>query len=270
MNVLIPIFVFIFGAIIGSFLNVLILRWDTKIGFLKRSHCMSCKKPLSWHELIPIVSFIIQKGRCRSCKKNILWQYPIVEILTGVIFLLIFNFFAQGEPALGWQFTDYRLLVIGYYWLIFSILITIAVYDFHHKIIPNTFVYLFDILALLYLFGNWKLPSQGWSALGGGLIFFLFFASLWFISRGRWMGLGDAKLALGIGWLLGLSQGMTALIVAFWVGAIVGLLLLFLRLKKHTIKSEIPFAPFLVFGTFVAFYFDLNLMDLQSLFMFIL
>ncbi|MBI4692290.1 MAG: prepilin peptidase [Candidatus Terrybacteria bacterium] len=249
------IFIFIFGTIIGSFLNTVIFRYHTGESIIKTgSRCFSCGKKLKWYELIPIASFAIQRGRCRSCGSKISWQYPIVEIITGLLFLLIFNF----QFSIFNKITDYWLLITGYYWLIFSLLIIIAVYDFRHQIIPNKIVYLFDILVLLNLF---RISDFGFRISGigkdflAGIIFFAFFASLWLVSRGTWMGLGDAKLALGIGWFLGFYKGILALLVSFWLGAIVGIfLLLFLR-NRYTIKSRIAFGPFLILGAFVSFFF---------------
>jgi len=229
-------FVFILGTIIGSFLNVVILRYNTGESIIKNgSRCFGCGKRLNWYELIPIVSFLIQKGRCRSCKSKISIQYPLVELLTGILFLLIF------------QITHYSLLVTGYYFIIFSLLIIIAVYDFRYQIIPDLFVYLFNFFALFNLFRIYDFIV--------GLVFFGFFGLLWLVSRGNWMGLGDAKLALGIGWLLGLFKGILALLLSFWTGALVGIFLLFFFKKEYNIKSRIPFGPFLILGIIIAFFF---------------
>jgi len=203
--------------------------------------------------LIPVVSFAIQKGRCRGCASKISWQYPIIEILTGLVFLLIFNF----QFSIFNKFSFYFLLSTFYYFLIFSLLIIIAVYDFRHQIIPNKFVYLFSIFAFLNLFKNLKFEIENFDTNGFlvGVIFFAFFGLFWLVSRGKWMGLADAKLALGIGWFLGFYKGILALLVSFWLGAIVGIfLLLFLR-NRYTIKNRIAFGPFLVLGTFASFFF---------------
>src|SRR3989338_5650181 len=220
---------FIFGLIIGSFLNVVILRYNTARTFGGRSACMSCQNTLSWHELIPLFSFVILGGRCKNCQTKISWQYPAVELLTGVIF---------------------------------SLLIVVAVYDLKHKIIPDMLAFIFGILAFLGLFfftsyGFYPHLPGLWDFLAGPLIAFPF-AAIWFLSRGTWMGLGDAKLAVGLGWLLGLSRGLSGVVVAFWSGAVLGALLIALT-KKYGMKSEIPFAPFLVLGAVIAFLFELHL-----------
>ena len=151
--------VFIFGAIIGSFLNVVILRYQVK-SLKGRSECVNCHKKLKWYELIPILSFLIQRGRCKKCKKKISWQYPLVEISTAVIFLLIFNLFAgdvglqffglTGDLSLG--VTISQLFNLISLWIIFSLLIIIFVYDLYHKVIPDLWVFLFAGISLTRFF----------------------------------------------------------------------------------------------------------------------
>ncbi|MBU3925561.1 prepilin peptidase [Patescibacteria group bacterium] len=249
--------IFILGTIIGSFLNLVILRYNTGQSLIKGgSRCFNCGKNLKWHELIPVVSFVIQKGKCRQCKSKISWQYPLIEILTGIIFLLIFiNFLNQS----------YWLLASVYTLAIFSILIVIAVYDLRHQIIPDGLVYAFSILAFLSLFRNWfvswQIEIENFDLVGllVGIIFFAFFASIWLLSRGKAMGLGDAKLALGIGWFLGWPNGIYALVLAFWLGALVGIFLVYFSKKSYNLKSSIPFGPFLILGALLAFFININI-----------
>src|SRR3990167_10603774 len=218
MNVALFVIIFIFGTIVGSFLNVVILRYNTGVSFFSgRSFCPSCGKKLSWYELVPIVSFLALRGKCAGCGSKISWQYPLVEIATGILFLLtIFNF----------QFSIFNIetaIITLYYWIVWSILIVISVYDLRHKIIPDLLVFLFAGLSLVFLLlSTWKTGFQMWDFLAGPL-FALPFPALWSVSQGKWMGVGDAKLALGIGWFLGLIKGSSAIILGFWMGAIVGL-----------------------------------------------
>lgn len=247
---MIYIFIFIFGTIIGSFLNVVTMRYGTgeSVVYLG-SRCFSCGKRLSWIELVPIFSFLIQKGRCRNCKSKISWQYPIVEITTGVLFLLVaYKFFPQSGAIFN----------LIFYWLIVSLLIVISVYDIRHQIIPNKLVYLFDFLS----FGFWFLIDRSLAGFLAGAVFFTFFFLFWFISKGRWMGLGDAKIALGCGWLLGFINGIIGLLIAFWSGALIGLFLLLFLPKTFKIKSRIPFGPFLAWGAIVAFLFGNNILQI--------
>ncbi len=256
---LIYLFFFILGTIIGSFINVVVLRHKTgRSSVTGRSQCFSCGKKLFWYELVPIFSFLFLKGRCLDCNSSISYQYPIVEFITGLSFF-----------GISWKIGLSSSLPL--YLLIASVLIAISVYDFKHKIIPNGMVFIFDFLALMALF-----VSQGFYAsfsmpglynLLAGPILFSFFAFLWIISSGKWMGFGDAKLALGVGWVLGFSGGISSIIMAFWIGAIWSLSMLALQKLKisHfglTIKSEIPFAPFIIIAFFLQFFTGWNLIML--------
>jgi len=255
MEVLISVFVFIFGTIIGSFLNVVVYRYNTGFSLGGRSQCASCAKILAWYELVPVVSFLLQKRRCIGCKAKISWQYPVVEVSTGILFLLTYNLYSIPYTALP------------YYWVVMSLLVVITVYDLKHKIIPDLFVYSFIVLAFLNLFRisdfGFRILDQ-WDLLAGPILAAPF-VLIWLVSRGKWMGLGDGKLVLGLGWFLGLYQGISAVILAFWIGAVVGILLLFLKGKTFTMKSEIPFGPFLILGMLLVFFFQVDIFSLLSL-----
>ena len=238
-SLFVSILIFLFGAVVGSFLNVVVLRFNTGQTIVSgRSKCFNCAKKLKWRELLPIISFVFLRGKCSACQTKISWQYPIVETLTGLMFLQIFNFSA------------YDYFNTAYLGIVFSVLIIIAVYDYRHQIIPDLFVWIFNGFAFLGLF-----PIFDTKIFFAGIILFSFFALLWGASRGRWMGFGDAKLALGVGWLLGTAKGVAAVTLAFWIGAIVGVLLLYLNKNKYGLKSSIAFGPFMVLGTIISFFF---------------
>ncbi len=246
---LISLFVFLFGAIVGSFLNVVILRYNTGRSVNGRSGCMTCGHVLAWYELIPILSFVIQKGRCRECSSKISWQYPLVELSTAILFTLAF--YNLLGVQLGKQ-------LLAFYFLIISLLVVITVYDIRHKIIPDGIVYLFALLSLLGIFlFPYNLAPSPYALISGPILFLPFFL-LWFFSKGTLMGLGDGKLVLGIGWLLGLSRGLTAIILAFWIGAAVSVIILGIQKFRNrsglTMKSEIPFGPFLILGTLIVLF----------------
>ncbi|MEK7081772.1 MAG: prepilin peptidase, partial [Patescibacteria group bacterium] len=192
-------------------------------------------------------SFIFLRGRCRSCRAKISWQYPLVEILTAVIFLFLF----KSPLAL----------------IVWCLLIVIMIYDWRHKIIPDSLVLAFGILALAMAILN-NLGSDLSLALLWGPLFAAPFFLLWYFSGGKWMGLGDAKLGLGLGWLLGVAS-IDAFILAFWIGATVSLLIVGWQSwqkdqKKLTIKSEVPFAPFLFAATFLVYFFKLSAFELVN------
>lgn len=211
-------FYFLLGLCVGSFLNVVINRLETKESiFFGRSHCPKCKTVLKWYDLIPLASFFLLRGRCRKCRKKISWQYPLVELATGLLFLLSRN------PL---------------YLIIVSFLIVIFVYDLKHYIIPDSIVYPAIIIGFFYA------PFSVYSLVGAA-----FFLLIVLGSRGKWMGLGDVKLAVLMGFVLGWPMIVPALLLSFVLGAAVGVVLILM--KKKELKSEIPFGPFLCLATLV-------------------
>lgn len=273
MNFFLGLIIFVLGTIIGSFLNVVIFRYNTGKGIFgskERSMCFSCGKKLNWHELIPVLSFLVQKGRCSECRSLISIQYPLVEILTGVLFLSIF---LKNISEFGIGIFAGILILI--HWAIWSILLVITVYDLRHKIIPDGLAYGFAGLSII----SSILLTHPISSIIAGLLFFGFFSGLWFLSEGRWLGFGDAKLSLGVGFLLGFVEGLSALTIAFWIGAIISIFLIVLgkgvirslQLRglgnRFTMKSEIPFAPFIILGTLVAYFWKVDVFGITSLFL---
>jgi prepilin signal peptidase PulO-like enzyme (type II secretory pathway) len=253
MEFLIYFFVFIFGLIVGSFLNCVIYRLETGKSFLKgRSYCPHCKHALAWKDLIPIFSFLILKGKCRYCRKPISLQYPLVEFFTGILFVLFLIY--GGRTSID----------LIFYWILTSFLIIIFVFDLKHYLIPDKVIYPAIALTLLYQFfrvwnfGHWDLFGI-WN-LVIGIFPSLFFLAIILISHETWMGFGDFKLSTLMGLILGWPKIMVALFFAFFSGALVSLVLIFLR--KKTLKSQIPFAPFLVIGTFFSIFFGEKLIDI--------
>lgn len=271
MLVLGTIFFTLLGVIVGSFLNVVILRFNTGKGIGGRSMCLACKKQLTWQELIPIVSYFALKRQCKGCGVKVSWQYPLVEIATAVLFGCIF--IQQSYLLYEGALCAFMLAMLTYL-IVWSLLVVIFVYDLRHKIIPNVFAYSLAIITLgFYLVTT---PTMIWFTMPwlldtlAGLIFFFPFFALWFMSRGRWIGLGDGKLALSIGWLLGFTTGLSAIVLAFWIGALfaIGLMLL-AKLKGRgssiTMKSEVPFGPFLIIGTLIGFFVPLDFFGIELL-----
>lgn len=275
MTGLVILFAFALGAIIGSFLNVVSFRHNTGRSIGGRSGCMSCGVRLSWHELIPIFSFLAQRGRCRSCSAKISRQYLVVEIITGLVFVVVFlktigfgglSGIEYGVYGMA-HYTLYPILYTLYYLVAFSLLIVITVYDLRHKIIPNDLVWAFILIsfAKVFLFNLSNLSNLVTSsAFLAGPLLALPFAAIFYLSGGRAMGFGDAKLALGLGWMLGLAQGLSMLLLSFWIGGAVGVALLLQNRGKYTLKSEIPFAPFLVVATFLEFIFQFDFIGLSG------
>ena len=260
------IVIFIFGAIIGSFLNVVALRLNTGKGLMGRSFCMSCGKTIKSYDLFPILSFLMLRGKSRCCKTKISWQYPIVEFITGLVFLGVFLKF--------YSLAFVPILVPVFWYLVFCILIVITIYDVRHQIIPDFLSYTFAFLSVLYFVGDKSFATmfsypEILNLLAGPIIFVVF-SLIWFVSKGRWIGFGDGKLALGMGFALGLSQALSAIAFAFWIGAIWSIfILLFQKFgwfkTKFNLRSAVPFAPFMIAGFFLAFLLAPDVFSLNTL-----
>ncbi len=263
------ILVFVLGLIIGSFLNVVIYRFGSGMRVTGRSKCLSCGKTLTAMMLIPLMSFICMRGRCGYCGTKLSWQYPSVEAMTATLFVIV----AHVNGLFAMSATLHQLTIFAVEAVIWSVLVVITVYDLKHRIIPDLLSLLFALLSgvLLYLKWSWGLiiipylpfldSVPVWINVGAGPLLALPFALLWLFSGGRAMGLGDAKLAWGIGWFLGFAGGVSAAVLAFWVAFFPSLILLFIRSKHFTMKSEIPFAPFLIIGTLLVYTFGIDILS---------
>ena len=261
---------FIFGLIVGSFLNVVSFRYDSEKGFQLtnlggRSHCPHCGKTLSWYELVPVFSFIFQKGRCRACGTKLSWQYPLVELATGLIFLLPLYLYNPIIP-------NSLFIIQSVIWtLVFMIFLLIWTIDFRLYLIPdelNILVVLLGAGRLLIdspksflgpyalLFGlqeNLWLNHLVGAAVGAGLV-----GLILLLSRGRGMGMGDLKLLAALGFFFGWPDILMIFMLASLIGAAVSLVLM--ALGRKNLKSIVPFAPFLILGAVATFFFSETLL----------
>jgi len=267
------LFLFFFGLAAGSFLNVVIHRLQTgEPIIIERSHCPKCRNILRWFDLVPLFSFFQLGGKCRYCGKKISVQYPLVELATALLFVWVFIWqypqFSQFKLDLSAPYLlDLHFFSFLYYLIIISILIVIFVYDLKHYLILNKVIYPAIVLALAYnTFMSIEqkgfspeavaLMVNGWLA---ALLASGFFLALVLASRGKWMGIGDIKLAFFMGFVLGWPQILAALFLAFLSGAAVGIVLIIL--KKKGLKSELPFGPFLAGATILVLFYSHILTD---------
>ncbi len=222
------------GLSVGSFLSVVVSRLPVRAGLGGRSRCPLCHTTLGPLELIPIVSYVLQGAKCRSCKRRISWQYPLLEACCAGLFILAV---AHDQPLLGYAF----LLSAS-----FALLLAIAMIDYDTKMIPDALSAPFVVLSCLYAATHGVFPIISVLIVAG------FLALQWILSRGGWVGTGDLLLALGIGCLLyDWPRAVAALVIAYASGALVASGLLLTR--RVTPDTAIAFAPFLAFGTVVAF-----------------
>ncbi len=247
MTIYLSSLIFLFGLVVGSFLNCLIYRLEINKSVRGFSFCPKCKKRLTTKDLFPLFSFLFLKGRCRYCKEPISIQYPLVEFFTGIIFLLSFLSF---YPILTiWAFLNFFLTLF-----IFSLLVVIFVYDAKHLIIPNQIIYPAIFASLLYALSlSFKYEINLFTPhLISASLAFLFFLLLYLLTKGKGIGFGDVRYAFFMGAFLGYPNVIIGLFFSYFLGGIVGIALLISGKKGR--KSKIAFGPFLILGTFIAFF----------------
>lgn len=285
MTLGVAILIFLFGAAVGSFLNVVVLRLGVS-PISGRSRCPHCGKTLEWFELIPLISFFLQKGRCRACGARLSLQYPLVEFLSGAMFLLVIWRLVWDSPVgisaevflAGAVLWIWPLVVL--WWYYGSVLLAISVYDVRHYIIPDALLLpaiavgavgaaylkglelaqpaLFPATGIVFsgadaaILGGVPFGAVG-SAIAGVLTAAGFLGALHLFSAGRAMGLGDVKLGVFMGLALGWPDTLVALFIAFVVGMLWGLTAMVAG--KRSLRGYLPFGPFLAFGVVAAMLF---------------
>ena len=259
--------IFIIGTAIGSFLNVLIDRLPQEESIMGRSHCDHCRKKLEWQDLVPIFSFFYLGARCRRCKKKLSFFYPMVELLTGVmfVFVLVFaSFNLRNSPLTtllnGGSITDSLLIIHTNFLYILALLgivssaIVIFFADFKYQIIPDSIQVALFGFAFLFLITQGITPRIFLDHVVAAFLTMLPILLLFLITKGKGMGFGDVKLSFTMGFLLGIMGGLASLYMAFISGAIIGIILVIY--KKRKLKSKIAFGPFLVLGLLAILFFN--------------
>ncbi|MDN6327624.1 MAG: prepilin peptidase, partial [Alkalibacterium sp.] len=238
MTVSMLLILFLYGLIFGSFFNVVGLRVPNKTLFKqKRSYCDTCERTLTWSELIPVWSFIAQKGKCKECKSKISLLYPTMELATG--FLFVFTYYITGFNA------DFIFAL-----LLIAMIIPVTVSDIVYRRIPNRLLLFFSLLFVNYrLF--YPLDPIWDSFIGAGFALVLVFLII-LISKGG-MGMGDLKYYTLFGFIFGLSHFLLLFFLSTLYGAIFGLI--FAKIKKLGRKAKIPFGPFIGLAALTVFYF---------------
>lgn len=250
---------FLLGLCVGSFLNVLIYRLPRSLSITGRSFCPKCKKKIPWRDNLPILSFILLGGRCRFCRSPIGIQYPVVELTTGVLFVLVYLFHLRGvfPPLAGPLHLQGTLsfLILPYQLLLISALIVVFFTDLKSQIIPDQIVYPAIFFSLIFLISQSpNIPISPILSASGAALFFL---TLVVVTRGRGMGWGDVKLAGLMGLILGFPKIIVALYLAFLTGAIIAVILVLVGKKRF--GQSIPFGPFLSGATIASLFWGQNL-----------
>ena len=240
INWLIPVFLFLIGAAIGSFLTVCIVRIPGKKSIISPpSHCPVCSKPIAYYDNIPLISYIVLNGSCRNCRTPIPFHYFLVELLTPIITLVLYGYFGLSSALLLACLFSYALIVI-------------TVIDFFHKIIPNVISIPGIPLGLLCSpFVPWtNLTASLIGVIVGGGVPYLIAKVYYLLRKEEGMGLGDVKLLAMIGAFLGWKGALISLMLGAFIGTFVGIGMMLLRGKD--VKYAIPFGPFLSIGAFSA------------------
>ncbi len=241
-------FIFLFGLMIGSFLNCLIWRLHQGEGLWGRSYCPKCKKQIAWYDNIPVLSFILLGGKCRQCGQSISWQYPVVELITGALFLLAY-YVNYEFRIMNYGFIIHDSLFIIQLlrdWFIIAVMIVIFVYDLRWYMILD----IITIPACLVVFIlNLFLGFDLWNMLFSGIIGGSFFLLQFLISQGKWIGGGDIRLGLFMGLALGWPNILVALVISYFMGSIVSIGLVSAGKKQW--GSQIPLGVFLSVGTVI-------------------
>jgi len=234
MLFLMDFFAFIFGAAIGSFLNVCIFRLPAETSIIKPgSRCPKCLHPLRFYDNIPLMSYILLRGKCRDCGAKISWRYPLVELITALLALLLFMKFGL----------TLNLLI---FFIFTAVLIVITFIDLDHQIIPD--VITLPGIPLFFLAAVFLVKEVTWRdallglLIGGGMLFVIALVYE-LITKREGMGGGDIKLLAMIGGFLGWKSLMFILLFSSFSGAIIGITAMIIN--KQDMKYAVPFGPFL-------------------------
>lgn len=236
LTLILSIIIFLYGIVIGSFLNVLIYRLPKHENIAtKRSHCMECGYQLKWYDLVPLFSYLFLRGRCRKCGARISIQYPIIEAANGILYVLIF---------LRYGLTIETLL----YCLLFSALLALSVIDFRTFEIPvgfNIFILILGLVRVATDYRNWLLYLIGLVSVS------LFLFAIFAITKGRGIGGGDVKLMAATGLLLGWKLNL----LGFVMGCILGSIIHIIRMKVSKEGRTLAMGPYLSLGVVLTVFF---------------
>jgi leader peptidase (prepilin peptidase)/N-methyltransferase len=237
MEVFVGIWFFLLGLVLGSFYNVVIYRLPRNLSLIKPgSSCPKCGHRLGVSELVPVLSFLWQKGKCKMCGKKISVRYPLIELITGVGFTLMY-----------WHSSSWGELLVGL--VFFSILLLLALIDLEHKLLPNVLTVPGIVFGLVFALLGWT--SSFWTSILGAVVGFLLLFLIALASRGG-MGMGDVKFMAMIGAFLGWKSVFYVLFGASLLGSVGGIL--YLYLTKQGRKTPIPFGPSLAVAALIVYF----------------
>lgn len=345
---MINLFIFAIGACVGSFVNVVVARFRVLPIVNARSKCMTCNTQLEKRDLIPIFSYVLQRGRCRNCSSKFSSEYMWVELVMGIMAVMIWGIVSMSPAVMntvsasdmldiyapanssrssgsinsnanivnsninadtntsaaaisggaGKQSSDmvkaisnsaeskgtlqmiagddissagyainYWKLMAGFvfYLSVFALLAIIALYDLRHKVVPMEFSGLLIIMGIVASLYRVLALGDPYITLLSGILIALPFALIFAISKGKWVGFGDVMVYAGVGWALGMAMGFTVLFYSVWIGAVVAIMLMLLARRDYGLKTELPFAPFIVIAAIIVFMSHADILGINEL-----
>ncbi|NME06171.1 A24 family peptidase [Psychrobacillus sp. BL-248-WT-3] len=245
MEIVIAVFIFIYGLVLGSFYNVVGLRVPKGESIVRPpSHCTICNRNLTAKDLVPVFSYVFLKGKCRGCGTKIHWIYPVIELSTGVLFT-----FAYLQLGLTWEFIVLLLFI--------SLLVIITVSDIAYMLIPDK-ILLFFLIPLVI--GRIISPlDPWWDSMVGAIVGFGILLLVAMVSKGG-MGGGDIKLFFVIGVVLGTVSTLVTLFLASVIGTVVGIITL--KISRQGRKTPIPFGPSIAIAAVISYFYGQAIVDL--------
>ena len=251
---------FIFGASIGSFVQVIASRLHVAPIMKGRSKCLSCGEALRASDLIPVISYLWLRGKCRHCKSVYGVSALVVEVLFGVTFVVLYQLIIKDQVSLL-----VSLLWLVYYTLLFGTRGVMALYDRAHSYIPSMFLY--GYLALTAIMYCMRIANDPHVLTMISPVFVAVpFLLVWLITRGRGLGFGDVILFFGVGMFFDSLQGLAVLMVSVWLGAIVGIYIKYISRQRLSDTTAIPFVPFIVIGFLIVLFTDMDIFSIAMSF----
>ena len=251
---------FVFGASIGSFVQVIATRLHVAPVMKGRSKCLSCGEALRTFDLIPIFSYLFLKGKCRYCKSVFGVSALVIELSFGLLFVALYHFILAGQATLMASF-----LWLVYYTLLFGTFGVIALYDIAHSYIPVSFLFVYEFLTLIMLVIRY-IHEPSWSILIGPVVIALPFLFIWLITRGKGLGFGDIFLFLGVGAFFDITQGIVVFLFSVWLGALFGLYMKYFGKHKGKSGVAMPFVPYIVAAFLIVLFTDIDIFSIATLF----
>lgn len=251
---------FIFGASIGSFVQVIASRFHVAPIVKGRSKCLSCGEALAVSDLIPVVSYFLLRGKCRYCKSKYGIEAVVVEVSFGLVFVLLYKLVLVGQPTMLLS-----TLWLVYYTALFGVLGVMAVYDRLHSYIP--FSFLISYLGLTMIMFVLRISHEfSFVELFSPLLVALPFLVIWLVTKGKGLGFGDVVLFFGVGAFFGVLSGFAVFILSIWLGALVGLYIKYGKNKSSHRATAIPFVPFIVVAFLFVLFTGVDIFSIATIF----